>query len=451
LSGTSFRLVLDASGAGRRFPLNAKGEGGTIWRLSTKLAGDELQAARAALFDASPNVSIEVVQTVAMAAPLTQEFVDSNWSDGTIRRGLLNTYGGIPYDSAAMFYMMAEAAASDYSSGYMVLDYVNRTQVPAPPLPGYIEIPLPWKERMHNYYQDNQERNRVFYLPDKFEFDKGSKGTPTASLLQFSLPEGEGSDVEKTHATFSVYGRAVVENDRIQNAATLLKSKIGASPQMVPLQDAHQVKTTFTQTLPNERATSSDHAVQTGASIDLSAGLRNELKLNFAQFRALWAAIFSAAPENALFRGWVDVSLSDGKQKNRIDFIGRLPAVREAGFFDDIIDKSVWTTTYPAQFAVRTFSNTFAGEDPKVLEIEVTFPGSDTLTLTAQSLVSSVKVQRSIRDIVIGKQSPDEYPYKLKVIREDGTITCCAGTAKSDSKKLHLTLDEIKKCTGKCT
>ena len=451
LSGTSFCLVLNASGAGLRFPLNSKAEGGNIWRVSTKLAGAELKSARAALFDVSPNVSIEVMQTVAMATPLTQDFVGSNWSDATIRKGLLDTYGGIPYDSAAMFYMMAESAASDYSSGYMVLDYVNRTLVQAPPLPGYNEIPLIWKERLHKYYQDNQERSRVFYFPDKFELDKGSKGTPTASLLQFSLPEGNESDVGDTHATFRIYGRPVVDNERIQNAATLLKGKIGASPQMVSLQDAHHVKTTFTQTLPNEKATSSDHAVQKSADIDLSTGLRSELKLNFAQFRALWAAIFSPAPENALFRGWIDVSLSDGKYQNRIEFMGRLPAGQEAGFFDDIIDKSVWTTTYPAQFTVQTFENIFKGEYPKVLEIEVAFSGSKTHTLTEKSLVASVEIQRSIRDIVLGKQSPDEYPYKLRVVKEDGTITFCTGAEKSSSKKLYLTPKMIAACTGEYT
>lgn len=447
LMGTSFCLVLNASGAGSRIPLNAAGEGGNIWRLRTKLGGNELKMARAALFDANPNVAIEVTQTATIAVPLTQAFVESNWPDAIIRKGLLDTFAGIPFDSASTFYMMAQQADADYANQYMVLNCIYRAQVPAPPLPGYIRWQINWANRAYNYYQDNQERNRVFYLPDKFELAKGPAGAPAVSLLQFTLPAGPVS-VERTQATFRVYGRPVVDFDRIQNAKVALQPKIGGSPQMVSLQDAHHANTKFTQYLPNMQATSSDPAVQTDASIDLSAGLRNELKLNFKQFRALWAAIFSAALENPLFRGWVDIELSDGKYKDRIDFNGRLPVEQETPFFDDILDTSL-DSTYPAQFTVHTFKNVFEG-DPKVLEIEVAFPGAETLTLTAESMKAQVKVERSIRDIVLGKQSPDEYPYKLRVVQEDGVMRCCTGTARSDTPNLRLNPEQIKKCTGDC-
>ena len=218
---------------------------------------------------------------------------------------------------------------------------------------------------------------------------------------------------------------------------------------MVSLQDAHHAKMTFTQFLPNAQATASDPAVQANAVIDLSAGLRNELDLSFAQFRALWAAIFSGAPENPLFRGWVDVELSDGKYKDRIDFNGRLPKEQETPFFDDILDTSA-EKTYPAQFNVRTFKKAFEG-DPAVLEIELTFTGGKTVTLSPTQMESRIEVERSIRDIVIGKQSPDEYPYKMRVVREDGSISCSTGTAKSETPTLWLTLDQIANCTGGCS
>lgn len=447
LKDVSFSLVLNASGAGSRFPLEATGEGGNIWRLRTKLSGNELKMARTALFDANPNVSIEVAQTVPIAAPLTQQFVDSNWSDPNIRKGLLDTFAGIPFDSASMFYMMAQQADADYANQYMTVNCVYRSQVPAPPLPGYVQWQVNWANRAYNYYQDNQERHRVFYLPDRFEFAKGPAGAPTFSLLQFTLPEGPVS-VERTQATFRAYGRPVVDFDRIQNAKGALQQKIGVAPEMVSLQDAHHAKTTFTQFLPNMQATSSDATVQASASIDLRKGLRNELKLNFKQFRALWAAIFSAAPENPLFRGWVDVELSDGKYKDRIDFNGRLPVEQETPFFDDILDTSM-ESTYPAQFSVKTIKKVFEG-DPKVLDIEVAFPGAETLTLNAQSTEARVRVERSIRDIVIGKQSPDEYRFRIRVIKEDGTGGCGEGKARSDTPNIWLTAAQLDKCTGDC-
>ena len=445
-SDTSFCMVLDASGAATRFPLQDSRQG-DIRKLTATLAGDELKRVRAALFDVNPNVAIEVTQALDISAQQTQAFVDGNWQDENIRRGLVDSFGGIPFDSASTFFMMASQGEPDYPNEYMVIKAVYRLQVPAPPLPGYIQHQVSWANRAYNYYQDNQDRTRIFYLPDRFEFAKGPASAPSVSLVQFSLPAGPAS-VESTRAVFRVYGRPVVDFDRIQGAAQSLKDKVGAVPQMACLQDAHHVKTTFTQYLPNVQGSASDPAVQSNASIDLGAGLRNELNLNFAQFRALWAAIFSAAPENSLFLGWVDVELSDGKFKDRIDFNGRLPKEQETPFFDDILDTST-NNTYPAKFAVKTFKKVFQG-DPKVLEIELTFAAGKTVTLTAESLESQIAVERSIRDIVIGKQSPDEYPYKMRVVRDDGSITCCEGKAKSDSPNLWLTPDQIAKCAGVC-
>jgi hypothetical protein len=448
LTGTSFALILNASGAGTRIPLKETREGGSIWRLSVKLSGNDLKQVRAALFDANPNVAIEVTQTVKLAARQTREFVDGNWSNAAIQQGLKDLFGGIPFDSASTYYGMASGSDPDFSNQYIVLNCTYRAQVPAPPLPGYVQWQVNWQNRAYNYYQDNQDRTRIFYLPDRFEFAKGPAGAPTVSLLQFTLPEGPVT-VERTRATFRVYGRQIVDFNRIQNAAQSLKDKVGGAPQMVSLQDAHHAKMTFTQFLPNAQATASDPAVQANAVIDLSAGLRNELDLSFAQFRALWAAIFSGAPENPLFRGWVDVELSDGKYKDRIDFNGRLPKEQETPFFDDILDTSA-EKIYPAQFKVKTFNKAFEGE-PAVLEIELIFTGGKTVTLSPEKLESQIQVERSIRDIVIGKQSPDKYPYKLRVVRDDGSIACCKGEAKSDTPTLWLTLKQISDCTDDCS
>ncbi len=441
-TGTSFALVLNASGNGRRFPLQDRQQG-DVRELSVTLTGNDLKMARASLFDADPNVSIEVTQTLTLAAQQTQTFVSSNWDNNTIRRGLLDLFGGIPFDSASSYYMLASQADSEFGSDYLLLKASYLTQMPAPPLPGYVQWQVNWENRAYNYYQDNQDRTRIFYSPESFEFAKGPAGSPTVSLLSFSLPDGPDT-VDKTRAAFRLYGRPVVNFDRIQHATLALKDKIGAAPQMVSLQDAHHVKTAFTQYLPNARASDSAPVEQANASIDLSEGLRNELALSFAQFRALWAAIFSTAPENPLFRGWVDVELLGGKFKERIDFNGRLPKDLEQSFFDDILDTSV-ENTYPATFTIKTVKKVFDG-DPAVVDITLTFAGGKTATLTEDQLVAQVVVERSIADIVIGKQSPDEYPYRMSVVRDDGTIAYCDGKARSDTPIMWLSRDQIAKC-----
>jgi len=445
--GTTFALVLDASGAGARFPLRDSRQG-AIRTLTVKLGGDQLKAARAALFDANPNVGIEVTQTLKLAAQQTEAFIRQNWQNQTIQKGLIDSLGGIPYDSAGTFFSDARQGDADYPNQYLLMQATYRASVPAPPLPGYVQWQVEWNSRASNYYQDNQDRARVFYLPDRFEFAKGPAGAPTVSLLQFSLPEGPAT-VERTRATFRLYGAAVVDFGRIENARQTLKGKLGVDPRMVSLEDAHHAKKTFTQRLPNAAATGSDPVVQAQPFIDLSKELRNELDLNFAQFRALWAAIFSAAPENPLFRGWVDVELSDGRYKDRIEFNGRLPGDQETPFFDAILAKST-ESTYPAEFTVKTFKRAFQGA-PAALEIAVTFSDGKNVTLTESNLEASVRVERSIRDIVIGKQAPDEYPYTMRVVRDDGTISCCEGKAKSNTPSLWLTLEQIAQCQGPCS
>ncbi|MGE8356104.1 MAG: hypothetical protein ACN6N0_06875, partial [Microvirgula sp.] len=170
-TGTSFALVLNASGNGRRFPLQDRQQG-DIRELSIKLTGNDLKMARASLFDADPNVSIEVTQTLTLAAQQTQAFVSDNWDNAIIRRGLLDLFGGIPFDSASSYYMLASQADSEFGNQYLVLKATYQTQMPAPPLPGYVQWQVNWENRAYNYYQDNQDRTRVFYSPESFEFAK---------------------------------------------------------------------------------------------------------------------------------------------------------------------------------------------------------------------------------------------------------------------------------------
>lgn len=442
--GISFGLVLDASGAGKRVPLTGSAQG-QMWTLTCHLAGDNLRLARQSLFDASPNVAIEINQPVNVAIQQTQAFIYQSWPIAGIRQGLLAAFGNIPFSTAADYYQMVSMSDPDFPNQYAVINCVYQSQISAPGLPGYLQIQVNWQGRAYNYYQDNSDRTRIFYLPDRFEFMKGPSGSPTISLLQFSMPSGDSS-VSDTRATFRAFGNPIVDPARIENASHVIRDKIGANPQMSSVQDAHSPKMTFTQWLPNEKATGSNAVVQTKASIDLVSGLRNELDLNFDQFRALWAAIFSSEPENPLFTGIVDVELSGGNYRDQVAFNGRLPADKAESFFDDILDTSN-KAAYSTAFRIKTFASVFQANNA-ICEIDVTI-GGKTVALTANQLEANVTVERSIRDIVVKAQDPDQYPCRVRVVRDSGT-TCCTLTASSDDPTVFLTTDVVSGCTGAC-
>jgi hypothetical protein len=448
---TSFALVLNASGAS--IPLTATRENGdNIWRISDKLAGDALKMVRDALFDQSPNVSIEILRSLRLAAPLSEQFVTENWSDSRVRAGLLKQFGEIPsFDSPSLFYSFITESVPGYASGYIVFNCTYTDRITAPPLPGYVLRTV----GEYDYYQDNQDRSRFFYLPDKFELAKEPTDLPSISLLEFIPAEGQDAvKVEKTRARFRFYGKPVVKNDRIERARRALGTQFGCAAQMISLQDAHNVATKFTQSLPNAEGIGANPRVQPNADINLSTGMRNELLLEFPQYQALWDAIFSTNKDNPLFRGWVDVDLLNGKYSKRIDFDGRLPKEQAKTYFYELtgIAQSI---TYSTAFTVNAYSQVF---DPKplnrqVLELELTFVPQTVVRLsktkpTEPFQTASFELRRSIRDIVLGNQGTGRYPYRLRVIRADESITCCDRV--TEDTNFYLRSQDVDDCKGTC-
>jgi hypothetical protein len=449
IDGASFALVIDAASGGPGIALQCVRKGDMV-ELSVKLTGEELRHTRAALFDANPNVAVRVTQPVTLAALQTADFIQRNWTNNAIQKGLLDQLGGIPFDSASTYFQMASGADPDFPNQYLVLACVYTSTVGVPPLCSYIPQPVVWNGRPYMYYQDSRERTHVFYVPDRFELAKGPSGAPTVSLLQFSVPAG-ASSVTQVRALFRTFGSPVVDAARIANASQVLRERIGAVPLMASIEDGHDVKKTFTQFLPNAQATSEagNLTVQPNASINLVDGVRNELDLNFVQFRALWAAIFSDALEKTLFRGWVDVAIADGRYNERIEFNGRLPKETQASFFDDILDTSS-ENTYPTQFTIQTVAKVFAGT-PAVVQIGLNFAGKSQVTLEPGKTKVNVSLERSIRDIVLGNHAPDQYPYRLRVVRDDGTMNCCNLAADVGDPDLWIMPAMIDKCTGPCS
>ncbi|NHZ94171.1 hypothetical protein [Massilia sp. CCM 8734] len=417
MDGAAFTLVLPASGA--RFPLRVTPQGAML-QLSVQLAGAQRDLVRTALFDATPNVAVEVLHTVLVAAPQSSAFIERNWADDAVRTGLLDLFGGIPFDAASTYFQMASDTDPDFPRQYLLLACVYSASVGVPPLPGYLQWQVSWNGRAYNYYQDNREHTHVFFLPDRFEFARGPTGEPTISLLQFSVPEGATS-IEQTRASFRYFGNPVVEPTRIDQAARALQERLGVPVQMISIEDGHDVKKTFSQYLPNSEA-SSDRGnlmVQPQADVNLAQGLSNQLDLNLTQFRALWAAICSDAPEKTLFRGWADIELSAGRYADRIDFNGRLAAGNRTSFLDDILDVST-SNTYATDFNINTVPAVFK-DHPELLEIALTFAGNKPVLLDPATPKATVRLERPIRDIILGQGAANEHPYQMRVVHDDGT------------------------------
>jgi hypothetical protein len=443
MDGTAFTLVLPASAA--RFPLHSTPQGSMI-QLSVQLAGAELDMVRAALFDATPNVAVEVQQSVLLAAPQSSAFIEHNWADDTLRTGLMNQFGGIPFDSASTYFQMASDSDRDFASQYLLLACVYSASVGVPPLPGYLQWQVSWNGRAYNYYQDNRDHTHVFFLPDRFEFARGPSGAPTISLLQFSVPEGATS-IEQTRASFRYFGNPVVDLTRIDQAARALQERLGVAVQMISMADGHDVKKTFSQYLPNSEASSDSGnlMVQQQADVNLAQGLSNTLDLNLTQFRALWAAICSDAPEKTLFRGWADIELSGGRYADRIDFNGRLAAGNQTSFLDDILDVST-SNTYAADFSINTVPAVFKNH-PELLEIALTFVGNKPVLLDPDTPKASVRLERPIRDIILGQGAANEHQYEMRTVHDDGTERHGSFSIDCSAPSLWIKQNMIDACT----
>lgn len=444
-------LVYTVSGAEKHVALTAETQADNIWKLTATVPGPDLAGLRTVLFDTVPSARLLVSRKLRMAAQLTESFVTTQWPNPTVRKGFLDTFSSaIPMNTPEQFYMFAQQAYPGYPSQFMVMDVTYDTEIPVPPLPGFIQWQLTYQNAAYNYYQDNQQLDRVFYLPDGFALAVEPSGGPTISLLKFETTDGT---VENTKADFRFFGAPQVTFERINDAKTQLAAKIGQTPQMVSLQYAHGVESHFSLRLPNASGPGSAPMDQTQAEIDLDKGLRNEVILNFEGFQALWAAIFSDQQQQALFTGEVTVSLLGGKFVNKLAFNGRLPAGEQSSYFDRILDQGS-NLTYATELTVNAPVQLFGDAiDPQILAISLDFGPNATVDLMPPSppsgalITKTVQVQRSIEDIVLGKAATGAFSYTLKVVTMQAQKCCTASTS---STTVFITMDEVKKADGPC-
>jgi hypothetical protein len=450
----SVTLTFTLSGQQRQAPLSARDQGNNIWELTGTFAGADLEALQQVLFDTVPSANLIVASTVRIAAQLSERFITTNWANEAIREGLKATFGSaIPFNSAAQFYSIVQQAYPDFPSEFMVMDCCYTSQIAMPPLPGFIQWQLTWDGRAYNYYQDNQQPNRVFFLPDSFQLAIEPSGSPTVSILRFTIPDG--NDLEQAAATFRFFGSPIADIRRIEDARRQLASKLGRQPELVSLQYAHGVEKTLTISLPNAVGTASSPKLQPDAQIDLDMGLRNEVQLGFKAFQALWAAVFSDRPDQTIFMGWVDVGLSNGKFMNRISFVGRMPPATQANYFHEIIQVGSdvnYSTTLQVNVPAALLAAT---AEPQILAIELIFGPDATASFKAPSgnehgplLHSSVTLRRSVSDILLGNTLDGICRYTLKVVTLESARCCPKETT---SNEIYVTGSDIRSCNKECS
>lgn len=439
-------LIYNANSS--KIPLTLKDRGNNIWQASVTLNSSQQKAIRTILLDTVPSANIQIERQVTLAEQLTEDFIKNNWSNSKIKKTLLELFGGaIPISSADQYIRTAHAAYPNLLKQYMVINVTYTNQIEAPPLPGYIQWAVTYNNQIYNYYQDNQELNRVFYLPDSFQLGGEPSDRPHISLLQFKTPDGS---IENLSATFRFFAKANIEFDRIEDAKKQLTTKIGQTPEMVSLQGADNISTKFMLNIPNANGTASNLTLQDKAQIDLEKGLRNELNLSFKSFRALWAAIFSTAPEQTIFTGWVDVLISGGKYTNRINFNGLMDNSKMQNYWDEIIDRGA-NIKFSQDLTIKTFAPVFDAPkdrpEEQVVALSLNF-GNESANLSPNQLETKVNVQRSVEDIVFSNADPGIYSYTLKVVRLSGR-KCCSKT--TDAETIYIIPNDIDNCNGECT
>ncbi len=454
-NGTGASLEYDEGGQPKVLPLRISEGRDGIRETSVTLDPVSLTVLRPILFDTVPRATLVIKRQIEVAVQMTSGFIKTWWQAPSVRNKLLSRLPLIEFDDPDSFEQMVTRAYPDFTSQFIVLVCTYDDRIPVPTLPGYLLKRITWNGRIDNYYQDNQQIQRVHYLPDGFKLALGPSGTATASLLQFKTPDGS---IEQMNATFRFYAEPVVELPRIEDARKQLQVQIGQSPEMLSVQDARGLSTQLTLTIPTANGKASKPQLMTQARVSLTEGIVCELNLNFDEFRALWDAIFSKAPEQPILAGWIDVTLEDGNKRDRIDVKLRLPPgeKEEQDYFYKIYDSSSFNI-YSRQVTIRTFKPVFddSGNADPILLVGLDFGGSATVEFTCDEAKESsktlmekqVKLQRAVSDIILKREDPAEFAYRLKVSRFSGDR---CSSQKTKTLPISVFKPQIEGCTQPC-
>lgn len=277
----------------------------------------------------------------------------------------------------------------------------------------------------HVYYEDLQQRQRVYYLPDRFELAPRTDA-PWPHLRIRSAIDADVFLIEYVAAP-------VVENSRLQgDAAALLAeaNRLAASP-VSALEFEPLLGDTVSLTLMVPGRTGWTAQQRPATISDLYHAFTDVVTVDGAGLRLLFDALF--APGAAPFRGVVDVTLGGPSAPwahHQIPLVAHVAGSREA-FWDAAFDPVI-AATRQRQIDVIADAALF-GRSPSVA---VAFERGGVVLLTAEVSRGSTNIAQPIGDYVLG--APDAGTYRYQLTGTDGGADFTSDWKTGAGSTLHL-------------
>ena len=187
-----------------------------------------------------------------------------------------------------------------------------------------------WQGRSYPYYQDLNQPNQIYFLPDSFKISR----QPAAPHAPSIIVSTNGDDPNSLTFTMTFLAAPVWDRDRLAAAAQSLQTTLGlAAPPTLSLFEASTTALSLTVP-PSDPSAAPGLVAQPGAEIDIAAGIKCSLALSMAQFRQVYASLFEQVTQ--LLSGVVTVTVNTD--------IEQIPLVSSASDFAGEILSS--TTSY---------------------------------------------------------------------------------------------------------
>lgn len=262
-----------------------------------------------------------------------------------------------------------------------------------------------WQSVYHSYFRPADRTDRWYYLPDRFVLARQNQ-LPNLKV-QFTGPP-ESQTVELEYA-------AIPSADPSRLEAAKAALQLGTSD-IISLEPLVAKDAALWLSLPGS-GDNGPYQQRPGASVDLRAGLKDQVRLTLKEFQKIYAALFNVS--HTLLTGEVRLN-PDGVTQERIPFEARVTELSPEAFWDKAISPLVFAD-YQRTIQVKTSASVFSKE---VKTLIVVFREcDDDVELFRDNLEAQVVLRMPMRDYILNSERGGEYHYKVTAVRErDGKI-----------------------------
>jgi hypothetical protein len=163
---------------------------------------------------------------------------------------------------------------------------------------------LSWKQRSYPYYQNQNEPDLVYFLPDGFKISR----TDTAPYAPSISIASTGSDPANQQYVLSFLAVPVWDVQRIQDATQKLQVTLGLG--QAPTMSLYEAaNTSLALNLPASDGSVAGLSAVAGATIDVGAGVSASVTLSLAQLQQVYSALFDSV--STLLSGVVTVTVGN--------------------------------------------------------------------------------------------------------------------------------------------